>query len=301
MKKLLAIFGSFGLITTASGNLISCNNPSDKTGTVKTPSEVAADFTSTPLELKINNQGENLIFGEAIQQKDITTWVPVLGEIEKMANAFFQDYANDHHFTFQLGAYNATNNTYQVTFSTTGGESVTSEIAIKCLVINNKITINLPNDQPINVNKSETDLVEAFKIKEITADSNIIVSNEEINYASIQVTDSFATDNLADVYSDVKCSHTINAFDTDIQITTAYVRAWDQLEDATITKPDNDDEMDDLINQLLREKLKLDAADQHIVSWDINDDKSQVTFKINEDYQNSFTGSTDKEYVIPIE
>jgi hypothetical protein len=59
MKKLLAIFGSFGLITTASGNLISCNNPSDKTGTVKTPSEVAADFTSTPLELKINNQGEN--------------------------------------------------------------------------------------------------------------------------------------------------------------------------------------------------------------------------------------------------
>jgi hypothetical protein len=65
--------GSFGLITTASGNLISCNNPSDKTGTVKTPSEVAADFTSTPLELKINNQGENLIFGEAIQQKDITT------------------------------------------------------------------------------------------------------------------------------------------------------------------------------------------------------------------------------------
>jgi hypothetical protein len=47
------------------------------------------------LELKINNQGENLIFGEAIQQKDITTWVPVLGEIEKMANAFFQDYAND--------------------------------------------------------------------------------------------------------------------------------------------------------------------------------------------------------------
>jgi hypothetical protein len=90
MKKLLAIFGSFGLITTASGNLISCNNPSDKTGTVKTPSEVAADFTSTPLELKINNQGENLIFGEAIQQKDITTWVPVLGEIEKMANAFFK-------------------------------------------------------------------------------------------------------------------------------------------------------------------------------------------------------------------
>jgi hypothetical protein len=224
MKKLLAIFGSFGLITTASGNLISCNNPSDKTGTVKTPSEVAADFTSTPLELKINNLGENLIFGEAIQQKDITTWEPVLGEIEKMANAFFQDYANDHYFTFQLGAYNATNNTYQVTFSTTGGESVTSEIAIKCLVINNKITISLPSDQPINVNRSETDLVEAFKIKEITADSNIIVSNEEIDYASIQVTDSFATDNLADVYSDVKCSHTISALDTDIQITTAYVR-----------------------------------------------------------------------------
>jgi hypothetical protein len=48
--------------------------------------------------------------------------------------------------------------------------------------------------------------------------------------------------------------------------------------------------MDDLINQLLREKLKLDAADQHIVSWEINDDESQVTFKINEDYRNSFTG-----------
>jgi hypothetical protein len=59
------------------------------------------------LELKINNQGKNLIFSEAIQQKDITTWAPVLGEIEKMANAFFQDYANDHYFTFQLGAYNA--------------------------------------------------------------------------------------------------------------------------------------------------------------------------------------------------
>jgi hypothetical protein len=45
----------------------------------------------------------------------------------------------------------------------------------------------------------------------------------------IQVTDGFATDNLADVYSDVQCSHTISALDTDIQITTAYVRDWDQL------------------------------------------------------------------------
>jgi hypothetical protein len=300
MKKLLAILGSFGLITTASGNLISCNNPSDKSATVKTPNEVAAAFASTPLELKINNQGKNLIFSEDIKQKDITTWEPVLGEIEKMANAFFQDYANDHYFTFQLGAYNAANNTYQVTFSTTDGESVTSEIAIKCLVINNNVTISLPTKNPINDGRSESDLVEAFKITRIDAESNIIVSNDNIDYDSIQVTDGFATDNLADVYNDVQCSHTISALDTDIQITTTYVRDWDQLKGATITKPDNDDEMDDLIIQLLREKLKLDATDQHIVSWNKSD--TQVAFTINKDYQNAFTGEAVGEtYVIPIE